>query len=186
MPLCCRCNKSGRCRNCVSKGSLQVLELLAWEGRTVPKWWERNQLDNQWQSSCIWIGKWWWGGELRCEHQPRQWCRPGENEWLATIQSSSFSQFYVGRIRRRIIYTHNQYAEIVHWKRNLFKIPSGKAGSAFTRELAWLFRWWEFRHGIDHPESSNDSSLLDAPKTASQVQSQGSHQPLNSLPWIVG
>ena len=32
------------------------------------------------------------------------------------------------------------HAEIVHWKRNLFKVPSGKAGSAFTGELARLFR----------------------------------------------
>ena len=32
------------------------------------------------------------------------------------------------------------HAEIVHWKLNLFKVPSGKAGSAFTGELARLFR----------------------------------------------
>ena len=32
------------------------------------------------------------------------------------------------------------YSEIVHWRRNLFKIPSGKAGIAFVRELARLFR----------------------------------------------
>ena len=32
------------------------------------------------------------------------------------------------------------YAEVVHWKRNLFKIPSGKAGKAFVRELSRLFR----------------------------------------------
>ena len=31
------------------------------------------------------------------------------------------------------------YAEVVHWKRNLFKIPSGKAGKAFVRELSRLF-----------------------------------------------
>ena len=31
------------------------------------------------------------------------------------------------------------YAEVVHWKRNLFKIPSGKTGAAFVRELSHLF-----------------------------------------------
>ena len=31
------------------------------------------------------------------------------------------------------------YSEIVHWRRNLFKIPSGKVGEAFTLELARLF-----------------------------------------------
>ena len=32
------------------------------------------------------------------------------------------------------------YAEIVHWRRNLFKIPSGKSGKSFVRELTRLFR----------------------------------------------
>ena len=27
------------------------------------------------------------------------------------------------------------YEEIVHWRRNLFKVPSGKAGKAFVREM---------------------------------------------------
>ena len=31
------------------------------------------------------------------------------------------------------------YDEIVHWKRNLFKTPSGKAGRMFAQELARLF-----------------------------------------------
>ena len=31
------------------------------------------------------------------------------------------------------------YAEVVHWKINLFKIPSGKTGAAFFRELSRLF-----------------------------------------------
>ena len=32
------------------------------------------------------------------------------------------------------------YDEIVHWKKNVFKVPSGKAGTAFVRELSRLFR----------------------------------------------
>ena len=32
------------------------------------------------------------------------------------------------------------YDEIVHWKRNLFKVPSGKAGTIFVRELSFMFR----------------------------------------------
>ena len=35
---------------------------------------------------------------------------------------------------------HFCYGEVVHWKRNLFKIPSGKPGKAFVRELTCLFR----------------------------------------------
>ena len=32
------------------------------------------------------------------------------------------------------------YDEAVHWRRNLFKIPSGKAGVAFVQELSRLFQ----------------------------------------------
>ena len=34
---------------------------------------------------------------------------------------------------------NSSYAEIVHWRRNLFKVPSGKPGKAFVKELARLF-----------------------------------------------
>ena len=31
------------------------------------------------------------------------------------------------------------YKEVVHWTRNLFKLPSGKAGKAFVREVTRMF-----------------------------------------------
>lgn len=31
------------------------------------------------------------------------------------------------------------YSEVIHWRRNLFKVPSGKSGKAFVREMARLF-----------------------------------------------
>ena len=31
------------------------------------------------------------------------------------------------------------YSEVVHWRRNLFKVPSGKAGNLFVKELSRLF-----------------------------------------------
>ena len=34
----------------------------------------------------------------------------------------------------------NCYKEIVHWKRNLFKVPSGRAGKSFIRELGRMFQ----------------------------------------------
>ena len=38
-------------------------------------------------------------------------------------------------------YTLNAaYAEAVHWKMNLFKVPYGKAGKSFVSELARLFK----------------------------------------------
>ena len=32
------------------------------------------------------------------------------------------------------------YEEVVHWRRNLFQIPSGSAGKAFMTELARLYQ----------------------------------------------
>ena len=32
------------------------------------------------------------------------------------------------------------YSEIVHWRRNVFNVPSGKAGKGFVTELARLIR----------------------------------------------
>ena len=32
------------------------------------------------------------------------------------------------------------YEEVVHWRRNIFKVPTGKAGNQFVRELSRLFR----------------------------------------------
>ena len=32
------------------------------------------------------------------------------------------------------------YSEIVYWRKNLFRVPTGKAGKAFVQELARLFR----------------------------------------------
>ena len=33
----------------------------------------------------------------------------------------------------------NAYNEVVHWRRNIFKVPSGRAGKSFVRELVRLF-----------------------------------------------
>ena len=35
---------------------------------------------------------------------------------------------------------HECYKEIVHWKRNLFKVPSGRTGKSFIRELTRMFQ----------------------------------------------
>lgn len=32
------------------------------------------------------------------------------------------------------------YSEIIHWKRNVFRIPSGKSGKAFIGDMAKLFQ----------------------------------------------
>lgn len=32
------------------------------------------------------------------------------------------------------------YDEVIHWKQNLFLVPSGSAGISFVKELARLFQ----------------------------------------------
>ena len=61
---------------------------------------------------------------------------------LPSYSLAALPNFMWGRIDRES-FTHTIsccHAKIVHWKCNLFKVPSGKAGSAFTGELARLFR----------------------------------------------
>ena len=41
------------------------------------------------------------------------------------------------------------YSEVIHWKRNVFRIPSGKAGKAFVSEMAKLFQAFAEEHRIE-------------------------------------
>ena len=41
------------------------------------------------------------------------------------------------------------YDKTVHWKTNLFKVPSGKAGTAFVRELSQMFRAYADRSALE-------------------------------------
>ena len=41
------------------------------------------------------------------------------------------------------------YDEVVHWKRNVFSIPSGEAGKKFISELARLFRAFADRSALE-------------------------------------
>ena len=41
------------------------------------------------------------------------------------------------------------YAEVVHWRRNIFSVPSGQAGKDFVRELSRLIRGYAERSAIE-------------------------------------
>ena len=41
------------------------------------------------------------------------------------------------------------YPEIVHWKKNLFKIPSGKLGILFVKEMTKLFQSYADRSALE-------------------------------------
>ena len=40
------------------------------------------------------------------------------------------------------IESNNTYEKIVHWKRNLFMLPSGAAGKNYIEEVARLMKLW--------------------------------------------
>ena len=42
------------------------------------------------------------------------------------------------------------YDEIVHWRRNIFILPSGAAGKAFIRETTRLLELWTNDTNINH------------------------------------
>ena len=44
---------------------------------------------------------------------------------------------------------HRCYKEVVHWKRNLFKIPSGKSGKSFVQELARFFHTYADKSALE-------------------------------------
>ena len=61
---------------------------------------------------------------------------------LPTFSLSSYPTFDWGEMNGKTFSRalNGKYSEIVHWTRNLFEVPSGKAGTAFVRELSRLFR----------------------------------------------
>ena len=58
--------------------------------------------------------------------------------WNGTIEGSDF----VERV-------NIAYDEVVHWKRNLFMVPFGKAGREFVQELTHLFRCYGERSALE-------------------------------------
>lgn len=54
------------------------------------------------------------------------------------------------------------YDETVHWIRNVFKVPSGKAGTAFVRELSQIFRSYADCSALDSVAMKAAMSCLPA------------------------
>ena len=58
--------------------------------------------------------------------------------WSESVDGADFTQMISAA-----------YAEVVHWRHNLFLTPSGKAGKLFTSELARLFRAYGEGSGLE-------------------------------------
>ena len=153
MPNCCRCNgSSGRCINCICARSgrkcddclplrrgrcenadqtdqIPVDDQMRDEGNhSVP---EGNSTSDHRPSEPSEPDP-----EVPHEHDPRSY--PQDLSIFEKIGQTN--QLPMGNVDGETITQriNKAYNEIVHWRRNLFKVPSGKAGTQFIEELASL------------------------------------------------
>ena len=77
--------------------------------------------------------------QIHNDTTPPMDCSPFQLPSFPPIHSNSFC--WGERDGDSVAHSIQQsYDEVVHWKRNIFKIPSGKAGKAFVRETTRLFQ----------------------------------------------
>ena len=65
------------------------------------------------------------------------------------------------------------YAEVVHWKRNLFKVPSGKIGVFFIKEVTLFIKAYTESSALEsvaRSEGINDYATPTPPKVTSYFQ----------------
>lgn len=130
---CCRCDRKGACQSCV----------CACEGKfctnCLPRIWSENSnrapnvhsREPAWSSVHlpIWIRSRW------------KYVQRHTLELPSFASANPYNQFKWGENDGEKIaaYIDSIYTQIVHWKHNLFKVPSGKYGKVFVQELACLF-----------------------------------------------
>ena len=60
-----------------------------------------------------------------------------------STHTSESPEFYVGISQLKYIFCDKieaTFEEAIHWRRNIFQVPSGSTGKAFVAELAQLFQ----------------------------------------------
>ena len=82
------------------------------------------------------------------------------------------------------------YDEIVHWKRNLFKVPSGRAGKAFARETTRLLRAFSKGSALENVALKAimvmPSLLLQKPHSKSKTKEHSEHLERRMQLWSNG
>ena len=165
MPVCCRCNASGRCRNCSRKKSghscVNCLPHRWGHCENIPPDDESRQQPDVNQES-----------QKHFDENPANRQLVEAQGSLATSPTSPINapsttppplpppslpetfqslpahpplqtpNFMWGNVDEEAftIATNNAYGEVVHWRRNVFKVPSVRIGKSFVSELARLFR----------------------------------------------
>ena len=123
MPVCCRCNGSGRCKNCsCSRSGAACTDCLpSKRGRCCNTRQEPMPASDLEQPQTT-----------RTSEQVRALPR-----FNPMSRDNASWQTRTGREFSDAI--NDAYSQIVHWKRNLFMVPSGAQGKRFVGELARLF-----------------------------------------------
>ena len=86
--------------------------------------------------------------------------------------------------------TQNCYEEIVHWKRNLFKVPSGRAGKSFVRELTRMFQAYADASALEsvafQAAMAMPALLLQKPHPKSKAKEHTLHLDRRLKQWMNG
>ena len=141
MPLCCTCNTRGRCLNCACAKNGQscsnsqpnrVGKCTNQEAnQQIPS--ERNLSDSPAQQDNV------FDDPVQDPSQPTV-----QNNYdlppFLPLETPNFrwNQFVDGQTFMNSV--DKAYQEIVHWRHNIFSLPSGKAGQEFVSEMSRLFR----------------------------------------------
>ena len=140
MPTCCSCMSNGRCVRCACVNAGGRCSDCR-PSRTNPQRCENLPTANASGSST----------DLNNESTVSQQNEPNQSQNSSTMhpvrghlpdfEPMSAANFKWGA-SDGLAFTQaidHAYAEIVHWRRNIFLLPSGKAGRDFIRELSRLF-----------------------------------------------
>ena len=145
MPICCRCNASGRCKNCSCKKSgkpcedcLPSRQGRCENGRSSPEAidltdWENPSTATTYSSSTLSQEE----GSEQGSELPNTFRFDENLHTLPSYPQIHEPSFTWGNVDG-VTFTHAItccYNEVVHWKRNVFKVPSGKVGNSFVKEL---------------------------------------------------
>ena len=154
---CCRCNGSGRCKNCacVKAGQTCFSCLPGRRGRCQNTESSTPTLNAQSSAPCSTSTQ--RSKDIICDEA---WVSDAEATVTSDVVQSADVPLHTQDLphpsamaeahftwgpdevssEQFIQSINTAYAEVVHWKRNIFYVPSGKAGKAFANELARLFR----------------------------------------------
>ena len=82
------------------------------------------------------------------------------------------------------------YEEVVQWRRNLFKVPSGKAGKAFVRELSRMFNAYAEGSALESmamkAAMTMPALLLQKPSSRSKAKEHATHLERHLKLWSEG